>query len=178
MKTPLRLWQTAGFLFVGISGVLLHFLFDWTKESLWVASFSAVNESIWEHMKLLFFPMFLFALVESRYLEKVYGNFWCVKALGIFFGVLLIPVSYYTVNGAIGDTPDFVNIAIFFLADLLTFYLETRLFEADILSCRSADRGFYLLFFLGLLFVVLTFITPRLPIFSDPITKTYGYFMK
>ena len=59
MKKSLNLWQLAGFIFTGVAGVLLHFLFEWTGKSIFVAPFAAVNESIWEHMKLLFVPMFL-----------------------------------------------------------------------------------------------------------------------
>ena len=56
MKRRLWRWQLAGFIFTAVLGVLLHFLYDWTNESLVVALFSAVNESTFEHMKLLFFP--------------------------------------------------------------------------------------------------------------------------
>ena len=45
-------------------GTLLHFLFDWTGGNAVVALFSAVNESIWEHLKLLFYPMVLFAVAS------------------------------------------------------------------------------------------------------------------
>ncbi|MBR6729608.1 MAG: hypothetical protein IKL80_05545, partial [Clostridia bacterium] len=72
MKHSLFKSQLIGLIFTGIAGVLLHFLFDWTGGSLPAAPFSAVNESIWEHMKLLFFPMFAFALLESWILGKEY----------------------------------------------------------------------------------------------------------
>lgn len=67
MKRNLSLWQLAGFAFTSIGGTLLHFLYDLTGQSVVAAPFSAVNESTWEHMKLLFFPMFVFALVQSRF---------------------------------------------------------------------------------------------------------------
>lgn len=75
MKKSLKFWQIGGFVFTAIAGVLLHFLYDWTNQSIIVASFSAVNESIWEHMKLLFFPMFVFALIEYKFIGKNYENF-------------------------------------------------------------------------------------------------------
>ena len=111
MKKSVFIWQILGFIFTGVAGVVLHFLFDWTNQSIIVALFSAVNESIWEHMKLLFFPMFVFAIIESRYIGNDYKSFWCVKLIGIVLGVALIPILYYTINGIFGSTPDFVNIA-------------------------------------------------------------------
>ena len=65
MNRSIPLWQFWGFAAVSLGGTLLHYLYDWTNQSLPAAPFSGVNESTWEHMKLLFFPMFLFALVQS-----------------------------------------------------------------------------------------------------------------
>lgn len=175
MKKSLIRWQIAGFIFTGIAGVLLHFLFDWSGGSIIVASFSAVNESIWEHMKLLFFPMFIFALIESRYIND---NFWCVKLKGIVLGVVLIPVLYYFINGAFGATPDWVNIAIFFLTAAIGFLVETYLFKKDILGCKSPQRALVALWILALIFVVFTFGPPHIPLFKDPVTGGYGFELK
>ena len=67
MKQRSILWQWAGFAVATFGGTILHFLYDWTGESILVAPFSGVNESIWEHMKLLFWPLFLFALVQRLF---------------------------------------------------------------------------------------------------------------
>ena len=56
MKKHIAYWQMTGFIFTGVVGTLLHFFFDWTGKNVIVALFSAVNESIWEHLKLLFYP--------------------------------------------------------------------------------------------------------------------------
>ena len=63
-------WQVAGFIFTSILGTFLHFLFDLTGENLVAGMFSAVNESIWEHMKLIFYPMVLFAIIEWNYIGR------------------------------------------------------------------------------------------------------------
>lgn len=176
MKKLLSTWQIVGFIFTGIAGVLLHFLFDWTNQSILVAPFSAVNESIWEHMKLLFFPMFVFALVENRSIGRDYKNFWCVKLIGIVLGVVLIPVLYYTVNGIFGMTPDWVNIAIFFVTAAVSYLAETWLLKQNTINSKSPGTALLILCFIALVFVVFTFVPPHIPIFEDPITKTYGYY--
>ena len=53
MKKSVPYWRVGGFIFTAVVGTLLHFLFDWTGGSVAAALFSAVNESIWEHLKLL-----------------------------------------------------------------------------------------------------------------------------
>ncbi len=173
MKQVVFLWQFGGFALSTLGGTLLHFLYDWTGESLLIAPFSAVNESTWEHMKLLYFPLFIFALVQSRFFKE-YKNFWCVKLVGSLTGLALIPVLYYTYNGAIGKSPDWLNITIFFVAAAVTFLVEGVLFRRHGLRCKRPRLAFALLCLPGVLFVAFTFATPTLPLFQDPLTGTYG----
>ena len=175
MKKTLYYYQAAGFIFVGIAGVLLHFLFDWTGQSVIAALFAPVNESVWEHLKLIFFPMLIFALAESRYIGKEYDNFWCVKFAGMVIGILIIPILYYTIGGVLGTVPDWVNILIFFLADAFVFWLETKLFESSSFNCKLQTTAFVVLLLIAVIFVLMTFMPPHIPLFEDPITGTYGY---
>ncbi len=168
MKISLKKWQISGFVFTGVVGVLLHFLYEWTNGNLIVAPFSAVNESIWEHMKLLFFPMFVFSLVEYRKFGKDYDNFWCVKLVGTLAGLALIPLIYYFYTGALGAWADWFNIAIFYIASGVAYYLETVIFENIISPCKSEIKPFICLCVIAVLFVILTFIHPEIPLFQDP----------
>lgn len=173
MKRNLSLWQFAGFALTTLGGSLLHFLYDWTNESVLIAPFSGVNESTWEHMKLLFFPLFFFALIQSRFFKE-YENFWCVKLAGIATGLMLIPILFYTYNGIFGKSPDWVNIAIFFVSVALSFLLEMYMFKNGSLRCKRPWLSFSVICLIGILFVVFTFATPKIPIFQDPITQIYG----
>ena len=82
------LWSFSGFSLVSLGGTILHFLYDWTNESLLIAPFSGVNESTWEHMKLLFFPLFIFALFQSFFFKE-YKNFWWIKLFSTLLGLAL-----------------------------------------------------------------------------------------
>ena len=167
MKRNLSLWQFSGFCLTSLFGTLLHFLYEWTNESKLVAPCSAINESTWEHMKLLFFPLFVFAIVESRFF-KDRENFWCVKLAGTITGLILIPLLFYTYNGSLGKSPDWLNITIFFVSAAATFFLETKLFKRDLLKCRKPLVCFLALLGVGALFVIFTFMPPNLPIFKNP----------
>ena len=175
MHEKIPQWQMAGFLFAAIAGTLLHFLFDWAGKDPVVGLFSAVNESIWEHMKLLFYPMAIFAAVEHRFLKPTVRNFWCVKLTGILTGLALIPVLYYCYTGILGISADWFNITIFFLAAAFSFWLETRLLEKGIPCCPNPKGSIACLILISLLFSMLTFFPPRIPFFRDPVTGTYGY---
>ena len=171
MKKSLYVWQAVGFIFTGVLGVILHFLYEWTGENSFVAAFSAINESTWEHMKILFFPMFVFGCLENLALRKTYKSFWCVKLVGIVLGVLLIPVIFYTLRGVFGTTPDFVNIAIFYVAAFISYFAETKLFMNVNFDCENSGISFLLLCCIALLFVLFTFEVPSFPLFQGPTIK-------
>ena len=173
MKKSLSFWQFVGFLFVLIAGTLFHFLYDWTQSTV-VALFCAVNESIWEHMKLLFFPLLIFALVQSRYFAKEYKNFWCAKLVGALIGIIVIPVIYYTYTGSLGVSADWFNITIFFSAAAVAFIIESRIMKNNNKCFLSPTTSIALLCVIAVLFIIFTFAPPQIPLFKDPITKLYG----
>ncbi|MBQ4121426.1 MAG: hypothetical protein IJD35_05365 [Clostridia bacterium] len=173
MKRQVGLWQLMGFAVTALSGTLLHFLYGWSGEQVWIAPFSGINESTWEHMKILFWPMFLYAIVQSFFF-KDRNDFWCIKRKGILAGLVSIPVLFYTYNGVIGKSPDWINIAIFFISAALAYIYETKLFLADEIACKRPKFAFAILSFIAVLFIFFTFKTPEIGIFKDPLTGTYG----
>lgn len=173
MKRSTGLWQLMGFAATSFGGTLLHFLYEWLGEAVWIAPFSGVNESTWEHMKLLFWPMFIFAIAQS-FSFKDRENFWCVKARGILSGLILIPVLFYTYNGVVGKSPDWLNISIFFISAAVAYIYETKLFNEKKIPCRFEKLSLTILIIIAILFVAFTFVTPEIGIFKDPLTGSYG----
>ena len=174
MSTELRLWQAAGSVFTAVAGTLLHFVYGWSNQSVIAAPFAAVNESTWEHMKLLFFPMFVFAFVEYLFIGRKYENFFVSKLAGISLGLVMIPVLYYTCIGAFGNAPGWYNILIFLLAVAATFLLETRLMSRKPVSRIWNVVAVVILCIFALAFVILTFVQPKIPLFEDPVGSFYG----
>ena len=173
MKRSVGLFQVMGLAITALGGTLLHFLYDWLGGAKWIAPFSGVNESTWEHMKLLFWPMLLFAVAESLFFRDR-GDFWCVKLRGTLMGLSLIPILFYTYNGVVEKSPDWINISIFFLSAAAAYFYETRKFASGTTSCKNPERAVSALLILALLFVIFTFNTPTLGIFRDPLTGAYG----
>ena len=173
MNRSIGLWQLCGFSFTALAGTLLHFLYDFTGGAAWAALFSGVNESTWEHMKLLFVPMLAFAVFEFFFFRER-EDFWCVKLRGILLGIGLIPIIFCTYNGVIGKSPDWVNIAIFFLAAAAAYLYEAVKLEREDIECPSPRIAVAILCALALIFVLFSFRTPELAIFKDPLTGEYG----
>ena len=172
MKRSIKAWQLFGFAVTALLGTLLHFLYEWSGESLWIAPLSGVNESTWEHMKLLFWPMLLYAIIEGLFFRER-ADFLCVKLRGITLGLILIPVLFYTYNGVIGPSPDWLNIAIFFISAAAAYLYETRRFAKEARACHKG-LALFLLALIALSFVLFTFRAPKLGIFLDPLTGKYG----
>lgn len=138
MQKRLLRWELIGFAFTGAVGTLLHFVYEWTGGNPLIAAFCAVNESTWEHMKLLFVPFFLFTMVQFIVFAEPLRSFFAAKAASILLGLLAIPVLFYSLGGMFGKTPDWVNIAIFFLADALLYLMSFRLLTRG--ARRAARR--------------------------------------
>ncbi len=175
MKRELRRWEIIGFLVTAGLGSLLHFVYDWSGQSRVAAAFAAVNESTWEHMKLLFIPFLLFTVAEFVVFSEPLRNFFAVKAASVLLGLAAIPTLFYTLTGMFGELPDWINIAIFVLSCAVVYLAGYRMLVDGRLRGGAMQLiGFVLLWALLFAFVWFTYRTPRLPLFLDPVSGCYG----
>ena len=165
-------WETAGLFVVLIAGNLLHFVYGWSGGSPTAAVFAAVNESTWEHMKLLAMPWILWSLLEVPALG---GQLLMPRALGMLTGLAAIPLLFYTYRGVTGQVNHMVNIAIFQLAVLLAFWVTRKLVQKGRFAGKKWQiLGLFLHLAVGALFVKWTFHPPVLPLFADARTGLTG----
>lgn len=163
----LKAFTLIGILFVLITGVLAHFLYDWTGKNPIVGLFTPVNESVWEHMKLLFFPMliyFLFVISPRSENRPCLASAFC---LGILAGTFLIPLCYYLYTSLLKRDFFLLDIGIFIFSTLAAFWSSYRLS----LSCKPKSPGIlpaFLVCALFVCFIVFTHHPPALKIFEDP----------
>lgn len=162
-----------GILFTAAAGSALHFLFDWSGRLIPAALIAPVNESVWEHLKLLFFPFLLFSALEAL-LRRPGPAFYTAAACGVLAGLASIPVLFYTFTGVTGNHALWADILIFLVSVVLTFFLRSFL-EKRIRPGRTAlFLSLFVPILLVLLFSLLTFFPPALPLFQDPLTGGYG----
>lgn len=94
-KSRILGWQAAGAIFIISLGSALHFLFSWLGGWTPVALLAAVNESVWEHLKLVFWPGLIFSLISFPFLKKRTGNFWPAEIAGLLSMPAAILVFFY-----------------------------------------------------------------------------------
>lgn len=120
-----RFWSLMGFLTAAVLGTLAHFMYRWSGGALLAGVFCAVNESVWEHMKLLFFPVFLFTAAQFCVGER--DGLLAARTVSVTAGLALIPTLYYTYTGVWGDHTLWADAAIFYLSAAVTFWMDDLL---------------------------------------------------
>lgn len=158
--------------FVSILGTLLHFAFKWSNYNMFVAAFSNVNESTWEHLKLLFYPMLISTIIGYFYIGKLLRGFLCARIFGIFTSLIFIIVFFYTSSGILGTNIALLNIASFFASTILGEYVSYRLLLSNS-SCNNS-KAIISLLLLFVCFIIFTYSPPKIGLFKDPISNSYG----
>ena len=164
---PLKLYTITGAIFVLVLGTLSHFFFQWSNDNLIVGLFSAVNESTWEHMKLIFYPMLLYSVFA---IPRLKGNYPCITSAflsGTLTGTFLIPVIFYTYTGILGYHLFILDILTFVLSVMAAFYLVFQLSVSCSMN-RFLPFLYFLVYFMILSFAVFSFFLPNIGLFADP----------
>ncbi|MFA5657839.1 MAG: DUF6512 family protein [Oscillospiraceae bacterium] len=124
METKFWHFELTGFIFTVILGSFLHFLYSWSGKNKIVGLFSAVSESTWEHLKLLFFPVLIFSVVEYFFIKGDAEGFFLTKAVAVLLGMGFIVAAFYTYSGILGFNVLFVDILLFVVGAAITAWFS------------------------------------------------------
>lgn len=157
------------FLIIGGLGTLFHFVYEWTYKNYIAGLFFPVNESIWEHLKLIFYPTLIYSVYEYIRVEVKPKNYIPVIALGISAGKLTTVTLYYLYSGILGFNVDFLNIIIFFIAVIVTIAVKNKMIFSEKFSSQTARiTSALFLIICGFLFAIWSYTSPMLGIFIPP----------
>jgi hypothetical protein len=161
----IRKWELIGIAVISCVGAAMHFAFDGSGKLPVVGVFAAVNESVWEHLKLTYWPTLLYAAIEYPRVKKLTQSLYVMPAaiVGLYY-------AYTAITHTESLTAD---ITIFVVAVALGQLASYRLL------LRKPSPHLFVpaligLVFLGVVFGVFTFRTPHLTIFRDPVSGGYG----
>ena len=163
-----------GAIFIIILGSLLHFTFDWSGKFWLVGTFSAVNESIWEHLKLAVIPALLWMLFEMKLLKERPENFFLAKTKGIYAMPFFIIVIFYSYKAILGKNFLVLDILTFVVAVILGQLISYRIMLFKNLRKIYNQIGLVFLILLFLAFIIFTFYPPHFFLFQDPVDLRYG----
>lgn len=140
-----------GIVFSVIVGTLAHFVYEWSGENPIAAIFFPVDESVWEHVKLLFFPTLFYCLFLIKKWKKVYPCILSSVPVGIVIGSLAIPAFFYFYTAILGNHLLVLDILIFIISVFITFFV---IYKLTLSSRISGNAGWILLVALGISFWV------------------------
>ncbi len=171
-NNKIKRFQIISTIIVFALGTLLHFTYNFSNQNKIVAIFSSVNESTWEHLKLIFFPMLITTVIGYFIIGKNINNYICAKTKGIVVAIVFTIIFFYTYTGILGKNIAFIDISSFFIAVILgehvSYLLIINKFKCDNLIT------ILILIVLFICFIIFTFLPPKIGLFKDPITNLYG----
>lgn len=129
LTNNLKKWEVAEAVFVACFGTLWHFVYEWSGKDFLLGLIAPVNESVFEHFKLLLVPGFLFTLLEYKYLTRLRGCLLWRKWKSMASGIAFIVVLYYCYKGMLRMEVAWLDIASFYGATLLNSFLAYRILQ-------------------------------------------------
>ena len=175
-KSKIRASSFLGFVFSLIAGTFLHFAFKKSGGNTIVAVVAPVNESVWEHLKLLFFPSVIYFVFEFAIFRINARNFCSARLFSLFIGLIFTVVTFYLYTGVLGENYFLADVGIFILSVVITYSLSSKLIteEKIFLSDNNTISCLLLATALTILFIYFTFHPPMFELFKDPISEDFG----
>lgn len=147
------------FVLTTLAGVCLHFVYD-AFPNVVTALFSPVNESIWEHLKLIHWPYLAAMVLATGKAGRGRRSCWLFSLLVISVAMLAAGYVYHISLG--GDSVAF-DIGLYIVLMAVGFRLPTKLKNC---AGRSAPV-FFLTVLLGFCILLFTFLPPDRILFAD-----------
>lgn len=174
MKNKLSIFkfEVLSIIFTVILGALLHFTFNLSNNNILISIFSSVNESTWEHLKLLFFPMLITTIIGYFYYKKDIPNYLCIKTRGIILSLIFVVIFFYTYTGIIGKNYIILDISSFIIGIIIGEYYTYKKIISN-LECNNSI-SIIIILIITLCFIIFTFYQPKINLFKDPQTGNFG----
>ena len=150
-----------------ILGTITHYLYEFTNKNCFVGLIAPINESVWEHLKLIVVPGILWWF-SYYYINKnkINKNKWFMAALSsISISLILMPMIFYFYTEACGIQWIVIDILILLIVFTIGQLLALHVYR------YSKGRNYIIpIIVLGLIifiFMIFTVYPLKLPIFIE-----------
>lgn len=174
--TPAKIFINT--IILGIVASISHFAYDLSGKNLIVGLFNPVNESVWEHLKFMFFPFLLWwiavYLIKNKKCDIPLKTWIVSAAVSLVAAPLSVVLLFYSYTGALGIESVIVDILLVFVCYFIALSVASHFLEYSETSKGAVIVSIIIIAIIFIAFIVFTFNPPQLPIFFDTVTKTYG----
>lgn len=168
-------YELIGAIIVCILAPVFHFLFEWTGGNLFVGIFAAVNESVWEHTKIVYFPFLFYAIIEYFVVKPDFWRFFAAKTIAASLILLLMITFFYTYSGMFGTENLIVDIIFTFVLTFIAFYVSCRLYRSERVANFPPLPIIILFAAILIMELLFTVLPPGIPLFQDSVTGGFGF---
>lgn len=159
--------------FLFLLSFLWHFVFDLLPNNFF-AIFFPVNESIWEHMKIIYYCLLLSSVLEFLLYKKFkikINNFYISSMVKSVIGVITYLIIFIPIYKLIGESM-FLPIGLMLFIYVLMEFVSLKIFQSEELNINILP---VIIIGLGIiLFIILTFYPVHNFLFFDNIKFGYG----
>lgn len=152
---------------------LTHFLYEWFPNTLF-SIFFPVNESIWEHMKMLYTTILLYELIEFIILKlkkiKV-NNFLLASFTSAILSIPIYLIMFLPIFYKMGE-----KMIITFIIMLITFII-VQIIHYKLITYKEIHLDILAFIFIITTYIVmgiLTYYPPEIDLFFDTKNEKYG----
>jgi len=159
---------------VFILSFISHFMYNILPNSIFSIIFP-VNESIWEHMKLISTPVLIFSIFEYIIYRKKdidFNNFILSYAISIIIGIVFYLVLYLPIHYIFGHSL-IVAVIILFMTFVLVEYISYYIMNYKEIKYGNII-GFSIIIIMYIIFGYLTYNPILIDLFYDTNKDIYG----
>lgn len=169
-----KILEAVGVIVIYLIATLLHFVYDLSGGSTLSILFGAVNESVWEHVKIFAVGYVVWSLIELLWVKPPFKKFVTAKTVSLYFLSLSIIVFFYTYNLFTEEPILIVDLLSSFIFVALSQFISFKLTESDNEIADYFPVAILLLMTYFVMFFSFTVFPPKVDLFKDPVTGMYG----
>jgi hypothetical protein len=144
----------------------LHFLYSGTGLEIF-KPFSAINESVWEHLKIGFFAALFYAIFEYFMGFKDNSNFIFGKSIALLSIPIFIAIVFYSYTAILGRSVLWVDILTAFISVVISQWISYKIAFSSKGFSRFTPLGNILIIVMVFSFIFFTYFPPDFGIFIE-----------
>lgn len=156
-------------------GTIWHFAYQLSGDNLGMGLIAPINESVWEHLKIVFTPLLVIGIVRYIVVKNDRNSYWTGLLLGMITSMLIVIFGFYLYSSLLGENL-LIDIGLYVASIIVALYVSAFV-RSGLKTTKVADGiSIIAIVVIGLALVYLTIAPPKFSPFIEKGSGTYGIF--